>query len=246
MKVLVVDDEPIARRRMTRMLRAIPLIEVVGEARDGLEAVSKANELAPDLLVLDIEMPALDGVTLAQRVKPLPLVLFVTAHAEHAVEAFDVNAVDYLLKPVQQERLALAIDRARERLARKADGPLAATEGAGAQSAASEGAPRVVSRSNGVTRFFDAQQITRFWAKDKCTLFVVSGEEHFCDESLDTLEERLARVGFVRVHRAELVNAKRVRALHQRSGTTHIELDDGTQVPVARRALSAVKTALGL
>lgn len=240
MKVLVVDDEPIARRRMIRMLRAIASIEVVGEARDGLDAVSKANELAPDLMVLDIEMPALDGVTLAQRVKPLPLVLFVTAHAEHAVEAFDVNAVDYLLKPVQQERLVVAIERAKERLARKAEAAVIRPEDASAP----EGATRIVSRSNGVTRFFEAPQITRFWAKDKCTLFMAEGEEHFCDESLDTLEERLSRVGFVRVHRAELVNAKRVRALHQRSGTTHIELDDGAQVPVARRALSAVKAAL--
>jgi DNA-binding LytR/AlgR family response regulator len=237
MNVLVVDDEPIARRRLVRMLQAIADVTVVGVAEDGLEAITKVNALAPDLLVLDIEMPALDGVTLTQRVRPLPLVLFVTAHATHAVAAFDVHAVDYLLKPVQQERLAIAIDRARARLA---------TSDALAGADAAPPSTRVVSQAGGVARLFEASEIARFWAKDKCTLFTVNGEELLCDESLDALERRLARIGFVRAHRAELVNAHRVRALRTDSGGTHVQLDDGTLVAVSRRALAAVKSALGL
>jgi DNA-binding LytR/AlgR family response regulator len=236
MNVLVVDDEPIARRRLVRMLQAIADVTVVGVAEDGLEAITKVNELAPDLLVLDIEMPALDGVTLTQRVRPLPLVLFVTAHSTHAVAAFDVHAVDYLLKPVQQERLAIAIDRARARLA---TGDAVASKESGHST-------RVVSQAGGVARLFEASEIARFWAKDKCTLFTVNGEELLCDESLDALERRLARIGFVRAHRAELVNAHRVRALRTDSGAAHVQLDDGTLVAVSRRALAAVKSALGL
>lgn len=238
MRVLVVDDEPIARRRIARMLQSIAGVTVVGLAQDGLDAISQCQLHQPDLLVLDVEMPSLDGVTLTQRVKPLPLVLFVTAHSTHAVAAFDVHAVDYLLKPVQQERLAIAIDRARDRLERASASPAVPRE--------SETSPRVVSHVGGVTRLFDAQDIVRFWAKDKCTLFAVGGEEFFCDESLDALEARLARVGFVRAHRAELINARRVKALHHHGANTHVELDDGTRVGVSRRALSGVKSALGL
>lgn len=238
MRVLVVDDEPIARRRLTRMLQSLAGVTVVGTAEDGSSAISQCVALAPDLLVLDIEMPSLDGITLAQRVKPQPLIVFVTAHSTHALAAFDVQAVDYLLKPVQQERLAIAIERAQERLSARA--------GAGASREAHAVDTRVVSSSNGVSQIFDARQIARFWAKDKYTLFSVQGEELICDESLDALEERLAGAGFVRAHRSELINAQRVRALHHASGGAHLELDDGARVVVSRRALALVKSALGV
>jgi DNA-binding LytR/AlgR family response regulator len=239
MRVLVVDDEPIARRRLARMLQSIAGVTVVGAAQDGLDAISQCQQHKPDLLVLDVEMPSLDGITLAQRVKPLPLLLYVTAHSTHAVAAFDVHAVDYLLKPVQQERLERAIERARERLERAAQ-----SEGSPAKT--QEGSPRVVSQIGGVTRLFDAGEVVRFWAKDKCTLFIARGQEFICDESLDSLEARLSKEGFVRAHRAELINARRVKALHHQGGSTHVELDDGTRVVVSRRALAVVKSALGL
>lgn len=238
MRVLVVDDEPIARRRVTRMLQGIAGVTVVGAAEDGLAAISQCNALSPDLLVLDIEMPSLDGLTLTQRVKPLPLIVFVTAHSTHALAAFDVHAVDYLLKPVQHDRLALAIERARER--RRA--PASAREPREVLAPST----RVVSTSGGVSKIFEAEQVARFWAKDKCTLFSVQGEELICDESLDALEARLASAGFVRAHRSELINARRVRALHHASGGAHVELDDGARVAVSRRALALVKSALGV
>jgi DNA-binding LytR/AlgR family response regulator len=245
MRVLIVDDEAPARRRIARQLAELPGVTVAGEAEDGLDALDKIEALSPELLLLDIDMPALDGLTLASRVRALPPIVFVTAHAEHALAAFELHAVDYLLKPVRPERLAQAIERARirvERGERRAEPEAMAL----AMVAPARESPRVVSASRGVTRIFDARELTRLWSRDKYTAFVSNGEEHLCEESLNALEARLAPHGFLRVHRAELVNLRRVRALHHSSDGAEVELDDGQRAAVSRRTLAQVKAALGV
>ncbi|MDC0721752.1 LytTR family DNA-binding domain-containing protein [Nannocystis sp. bb15-2] len=226
----MVDDEAPARRRLVRMLERIAGVEVVGEAEDGLAAVRLIGELRPDVVLLDIHMPELDGIELAETTADMPAIVFVTAHPDYAVRAFAVAAQDYLLKPVQQERLEQALARVEARSA-----------------AAQRAAPiRISARAGDSVRLFDPRAITRFHAADKYTVFRVGGEEHVLDDSLNTLEERLGGLDFLRVHRSELVNLLEVRTLHQRDGAAVLELSDGQRAQVSRRALAEVKRRLGL
>jgi DNA-binding LytR/AlgR family response regulator len=238
--VLVVDDEPIARRRLIRMLGKIDGVTVAGEAEDGEDALAKIDALAPELLLLDIRMPGLDGLALARR-RGLPPVIFTTAHADHAVEAFDAAAVDYLLKPVELARLTEAIERAKQRrnsvdLARVVE----------TLSNLSTASPRLVARRGESSWLIDASEIPRLQATDKYVVIVRDGRELILDESLADLEQRLAAHGFCRVHRAELVNLAAVRAVHRTARGLVLELSDGTRVPVSRRRTADVLARLGM
>lgn len=245
MKALVVDDEAPARRRLARMLQQLPDVEVSGQLEDG-DAVLRALESAahPDVVFLDVRMPGLDGLSLVQRYAELPPIVFVTAYEQYAVQAFEVNAVDYLLKPVRQERLAAALERVRSR--QLADRDAISRALAAARPVAPLAIPRVVSSARGVIRLFDARDITRFWASEKYTVFRADGADQLTEEPLSALESRLAPHGFLRVHRAELVRADAIRALRSDAGFHAISLCDGQDARVSRRSLGAIKAALGL
>lgn len=240
MRVLVVDDEAPARRRLLRMLARVPGVEVVGEAGDGSEAIERARTLAPDLVLLDIDMPGLDGVAVAERLRGTAVV-FTTAHAEHAARAFELRAIDYLLKPVTPARLEDAITRVRERGAAAPELLSAAL----AKLLGMREPPRVNARRGTSVHVFDAREIGRFFAADKYTVFVHEGEEYLLDESLSALEARLGDHGFVRVHRRELVRLDRIRALHADGAAHRLELADGTSVPVSRRSIAELRRRLG-
>jgi DNA-binding LytR/AlgR family response regulator len=237
--VLIVDDEALARQRLRRLLGQQPGVEVVGEAEDAEETLLRVAERNPDLLFLDVRLPGLDGLSLAARHADLPPVIFVTAHDEYAVRAFEVNAVDYLLKPVRAERLAQALARARGRT----EGHQAAFQ---ALTARAPAIPRVVALGRGVLRLFDARAVARFWSSDKYTVFLADGVEQLTQEPLVELETRLATHGFLRVHRAELINVAQVRALHVVEGIHEVELLDGQRARVSRRLLGHLRSALGL
>ena len=222
MRVLIVDDEPLARARLVRMLAKVDGVSVAGEAGDGVEALARIDALAPDLVLLDIHMPGLDGVSLARR-PDLPPIVFVTAHPEHAVPAFEVAAVDYLLKPVAQARLEQAIARARARPAPPV---------------------RVRAHTRLGARLVPAEEVACFSARDKYSVFVHDGEELLLEESLSALEARLGPLGFVRVHRAELVNLHRARGLYSDGARLVLELDDARRVPVSRRMAAKVRRHL--
>lgn len=243
MKILVVDDEEPARRRLIRLLRDVPGAEVVGEAGDGEEALRQIETLGPELVLLDIRMPGLDGLSFAQRYTDLPPLVFITAYDEYAVQAFEVNAVDYLLKPVRPERLLSAVERARKRHVATKEAAARALSSLASRGGASA---RIVTVTRGVIRFFDARDVTRFWSSDKYTLFRADQDEHCTEESLSTLEERLCAHGFLRVHRGELVHIGSVKALRSVEGSHEVELKDGQVARVSRRSLPAVKAALGL
>jgi DNA-binding LytR/AlgR family response regulator len=240
--VLIVDDEEPARSRLRRMLKEVAGVEVVGEAGDGLETLRQVELLQPELLLLDIRMPGMDGLTLARRYTDLPPLIFVTAYDEHAVQAFDVNAVDYLLKPVRPERLAAAMERARQRQLATREAVSRALEAIRPAGTST----RIVTNTPGAIRFFDARDITRFWAADKYTLFQADGAEQVTEETLGSLEERLREAGFLRVHRGELVQVGSIKALRTVEGSFAVELRDGQVARVSRRLLAAVKGALGL
>lgn len=223
MRVLVADDEPPARRRLVRMLADLGGTDVVAEVDSGDAILAATVRTDPDLLLLDIDMPGATGLDVARALGGDRLVVFVTAHHEHAVDAFDLEAVDYLLKPVSGDRLAEALRRARLRQGRPA---------------------RLVTHAAGRTHLFDTREVTRFWAIDGYSGFAVDGTEHFTLESLSTLEERLA--DFVRVHRAHLVRRDVIRSLSLQTGAASADLRDGSTVPVSRRMVGRLKRELGL
>jgi DNA-binding LytR/AlgR family response regulator len=231
-RILVVDDEAPARSRLVRLLDEVPGTSVVGEASTGREALAAIETLKPDVVLLDVEMPELDGLRVAAQA--LPPVIFVTAYDRHAVPAFEVDAVDFLLKPVRRERLAQALERAARRL-------VSAPAGAGDGTM-----PRIVAVDRGATRIFDARRLTRFWASEKYTLFVADGAECLTVESLAALESRLAPHGFVRVHRGELVRLSAVRGLRYQDGNVEAELEDGQVARVSRRSVATLKAELGI
>lgn len=234
---MIADDEAPARRALARLVQQLGSV-VVAEAENGLDVLAAVGDTHPEVILLDVHMPELDGVELAARFAHLPPIVFVTAHDEHAVRAFEVGAVDYLLKPVTLERLATALERASARRAtRPAPFPVA-------QAAVTT--PRIVTRQGATIRVFDATAIDRFQATDKYTVFVTGGVEHASEEPLASLEERLRPFGFVRAHRSELVRVAAVRALRSDGGEHTLLLADGQVVPVSRRSLAAVKAALGV
>jgi two-component system LytT family response regulator len=214
------------------MLRELPDIESAIEVEDGEALLASVDELAPDVIFLDIRMPGIDGMTLAQNHPELPPVVFTTAYDEYAVRAFEVDAVDYLVKPVRPERLAAAVERVRAR-----SSPLAHALPAGKT-------VRVTSTARGTIEVFDPSLITRFWSSQKYTLFLVDGEEHLTEEPLLALETRLAGHGFLRVHRGELVRIDAVRALRVILDGHEATLSDGQRVRVSRRSVALLKQRL--
>lgn len=229
MKVLVVDDEPVARQRIERLLLQIDPAHDVRQAGSAKEALTAIGTDAPDVLLLDVEMPGVDGLSLAA-LPTLPPVVFVTAHADRALAAFEVGAIDYLVKPVARERLVEALGRVRAR-------------GATGQP---ESEPwRLTVTDGSLRRFVDAREVDCFHADAKYVRFRVAGREHLLRESLDALEARLASHGFVRAHRGALVRRSAVEAFDQADGGTLV-LASGERVPVSRRCLPTVRAALGL
>ena len=251
LRALIVDDEAPARRRLARMLERVPglpVVTVVAEAADGVEALEWLRRADFDLAFVDIHMPGLDGLSLA-RLGELPAFVFVTAHDDHALAAFEVGAIDYLLKPLTQARLDATVERLRERGATPPD-ELAATlrraRPAAPEPLVAAGPARVAVRDGHSTRLFDAAQIGHFEASEEYSVFRHEGREQIVDESLAELELKLAPHGFARVHRKALVNLHRVRALHNEGGGLVLELEGGARVDVSRRMASLVKAQLGL
>jgi DNA-binding LytR/AlgR family response regulator len=234
-RVLIADDEAPARRLLARLVEQLGS-DVVGEVDSGLAVLAAVGTAAPDVILLDIHMPELDGLELAARYPHLPPVVFVTTHDEHAVRAFELGAVDYLLKPVRLERLAAALHRA---LARRAIPAVPAP-------APAVGVRYVTTRDGGTIRVFDIASIDRFHATDKYTVFHVDGAEHVIEESLTALEQRLRSHDYLRVHRGELVKLTAIASLVSDGDGYFVLLRSGERVPVSRRSVSAVKGALGI
>lgn len=240
LRVVIVDDEPLACARLQRMCARVEDVEVVGQAGDGKAALKLIAEVSPDLVLLDIQMPGLDGMGVAEEcAESGASIVFTTAYAHFAADAFNVDAVDYLLKPVIQERLVRAIAKVRRARVLAAP-PVAAKE------PESEERARLVVQERGITRVFDVHAIRHFHATEKYVEFVYEGETHETRESLASLAERLAPLGFVRVHRAEMVKLACVRSvLAEAGGSATLLLDDGTRVPVSRRSAADVRRLIG-
>ena len=210
-RVLIVDDEPLARRRLRTILSKHAGVEVIGEAGNGITAVAAVTELAPDLMLLDIQMPGQDGFdvlrTLVERKSTLPIVIFITAHDEHAVRAFDVQALDYVLKPVAAERVLAAVDRGIARLAesRRAD---LSQELAGLVSAVdrSRREGRLAVRTDRGVRLVPFDEV--LWVEADGDLVKVHTQRvtHVMRMTMAEMEAELPPTQFLRVHRSAIVN----------------------------------------
>jgi len=245
-RALLVDDEPLARALLAELLAAHPDVEIVGEAANGFDAVRRAGELAPDLLLLDIQMPKLSGFEVLELLgDEAPATVFVTAYDEYALQAFEVHAVDYLLKPVEPERLARAIERVRERLGAPAPGLDAA---ALAEAARPPGRrlERVLFREEGRVHVLPVERIDFVEAQDDYLSFAAAGKRLRKQQTLARLEAELDPQRFVRVHRSYLLNVERLARLELYAKDSWIAvLADGTKLPVSRAGHARLRELIG-
>lgn len=234
-RILIADDEPLLRAELREMLAALwPEAEVVGEAVDGVDAVRLGRELAPDAVFLDVRMPGLDGIELAHVFGGRSHVVFVTAHHEHAVAAFDEGAVDYVLKPVSHERLARAVERLRSRL-RTAPPDLAPVSG---RSQPRPAQPSWLQASVGQTiHFIDLADVVYFCADAKYTRVVTDTLEAHIRLSLKELADALDPDAFWQIHRGFLVALKRIASAHRtEDGALWVHLrGHPARLPVSQR-----------
>jgi two-component system LytT family response regulator len=249
-RAFIVDDEPLALKRLARMLAATGRVEIVGQATDPEKALAQIATQPVDVLFLDIHMPGLSGFQLVERIPSGPLVVFTTAHDQHAVRAFDVNAIDYLLKPVERERLDRALDRVAQRRAEPAGGDLrGALERLARDLRAAPYLDHVASRVRDRVQLIPVGDVTHLLARDRATYAVTAGAEHMLDMTLAKLERRLDPARFFRIHRAILVNLAWVGQLQaDEMGHLTAGLKDArhTELPVSRDRVRALKERLGL
>ncbi len=239
MKLLIVDDEPLARARLRALVAelAMPGVEVVGEAVDGVDAIL-AHESAPvDVVLLDIAMPRMDGLEAARHLSTLdqsPAVIFCTAFDEHALAAFEAHAVDYLVKPVSRERLRVAIERAR-----RFSGEQMRDLGSDAKVLART---HICARIRGSLRLVPVNEIAHFLAEDKYVVVHHDHGEVLIEESLKSLEDEFVRQ-FVRIHRNCLVAIDRITALERSSegGTMAMVRGAAHPLEISRRCLPVVR-----
>lgn len=253
MRVLIVDDEPLARRRLVQLLAARRDVEIVGEAASGREALRLIALLRPDVLLLDIEMPAVDGFAVVKGLPPgvAPAIIFVTAYQDHAVTAFELRATDFVVKPVKADRLSSALDQARSDLdARRAGERLASLQAriAELESRALAASDQGLWVQIGSERRRLALSGIRWLEAERDYVRVhMSDHAQLVTALLGEMEKALDAHAFLRVHRSAIVRKDKVRAvLRGRFSTPVLELDDGHRVAVGRKYRDAVRAAFDL
>ena len=240
-RVLLVDDEAPARALLREMLSAEPDVEIVGEAATGLEAVKAAAELEPEVVFLDIEMPKLDGFEVLELLDPEVAVVFVTAYDSHALRAFEVHAVDYVLKPYRAERLREALSRARARVGGRPEPAVLAH----AARPPGQYAQRVVVKDGAHIHVIPIDRLDYAQAQDDYVALRTEGKTLLKTQTLGGLEATLDPSVFVRVHRSYLVRLDRIRALEPYGKNDHVALlADGTRVPVSREGYARLRELL--
>jgi two-component system LytT family response regulator len=249
MRAYLVDDEPLAVKRLTRMLDATGRVDIAGSANDPQAALEFLQAHPVDVLFLDIQMPGLTGFELLDRLDPQPMVIFTTAYDRYALEAFDVNSIDYLLKPIDPERLDRALDKLERLAAQPRPDIKALAKELAVHLAPNRRLERIASKVGERTTVLDVARISHFSAKDKLTFAVVGGREHVIDYTLSELEERLDPRRFVRIHRGTIANLAFVQELFPDvDGGVLVRLKDEqkTELSVARDRVRDLKDRLGI
>ncbi len=236
MKVLVVDDERRARERLIHLLAAFPKIELAGEAENGLRAVEQIEQLRPDAVFLDIQMPGLDGFEVLASLEQRPEIVFVTAYDQYAIRAFEESAVDYLLKPVEPERLARAVEKLLQRTVRAPDALLRSLPPM----------KRLVGKRLQKMHVLQVSDIESFSAEDELVFASTNEGRFLVNMTLRDLESRLDSGEFARVHKAAIVNLARVAEIDPDSRSSGcVRLASGQTVELSRRYAAQLRHRLG-
>ncbi len=257
LRAYLVDDEPLAIERLTRLLAGFDGIEIAGCATDPAQALDFLNSERIDVLFLDIQMPAINGFDLLARLTEQPFVIFTTAYDEYALRAFEVNSIDYLVKPIETAQLARALKKlervrpvAKPEWQRDPDLPVLLKELAASLRGQRPDYPRrIASRAGERISFLDLDAVTHFIAHDKLTYAVADGRRHCVDRTVAELERVLDPARFLRIHRAALVNVDWIQEVNTWfAGKVILTLKDTarTQIPVARDRVRILKSRLGV
>jgi two-component system LytT family response regulator len=243
LRSVIVDDEELARAILREYLAYHSDIEIAAECSNGFDAVKAVSECQPDLLFLDIQMPKLNGFEVLELIGPGPAVIFTTAYDQYALRAFEVHAVDYLLKPFTSERLAQALDRARQRPAQAGREPIAEL----VQDVRKQNKPleRILIRDGPKVHVIPAEKIDYIEAQDDYICVKTGGKEHLKQETLANLEDLLDQGRFIRIHRSYILNIERLARLELYAKDSRMAiLQDGTRLPVSRAGYSRLKPLL--
>jgi two-component system, LytTR family, response regulator len=249
LRVVIVDDEPPARALLHEYLGADPEIEIVAECADGFEAVKRIAELAPDLVLLDVQMPKLDGFEVLELLDPGPHVIFVTAYDEYALRAFEVNAVDYLLKPVVRQRLVAAVERVRERgrggtemMTAVGGNPPAPSSVAAAARPPGTPLQRILVKDGAQVHVIPCDRVEMIEAQDDYVAIHTAGKTYLKTQSLSELFSALDGERFVRVHRSWVVNVECIARIEGAGKDARIAiLKNGREVPVSRSGYARLR-----
>lgn len=257
LRAYLVDDEPLAIQRLTRLLAPFESIQIVGSATDPAQALEALNADPVDVLFLDIQMPGLSGFDLLARLTMQPFVIFTTAFDEYALRAFEVNSIDYLVKPIEPPQLARALKKLdRVRPLAKPDWQLDPNLprllhelAASLRGQHADHPRRIATRTGERISFLDLDEVTHFIAHDKLTYAVVNNRRHAVDQTIVELERRLDPAKFLRIHRSALVNVDWIHEVNSWfAGKVILSLKDSqhTQIPVARDRVRILKSRLGI
>jgi len=241
-RAVIVDDEELARQMLREFLSGHQEIEIVAECANGFEAVKAVTELKPDLVFLDIQMPKLDGFEVLELIGTERAVIFVTAYDEYAIRAFDIHAVDYLLKPFGAERFETALQRARQRLGGKLP---AATELSSSARPPAQPLERIVVRDGTRVFIIPIAKLDYAEAQDDYVALASEGKKHLKQQTISSLESSLDPSRFLRIHRSYIVNLEKVTKVEPYSKDNHmVVLSNGTQLPVSRSGYSRLREFL--
>ena len=250
-RALIVDDEPLARRAIRLLLSRDTEVEVVAECRNGVEAVKVMTAERPDLVFLDVQMPQMSGfdVIRAVGVEHMPLTVFVTAFDRYAVRAFEMQALDYLLKPFEDSRFEQTLRRAKTQLARRGEGSwteqMAALIRQSPDRASRKYSPRLIINTNGKLVFLDPDGVDWITAADYYVQIHSRKKTYLHRQTMEQIERELDPEKFVRIHRSAIVNIDRVKELRPtRSGDHVVVLDDGTELKMSRRRRDRLRSLL--
>jgi len=242
LRAIVVDDEELARQVLRELLRAYPEIEVIAECKNGLEAVKAVAEHKPDLLFLDVQMPKLTGFDVLELIGNETPVIFVTAYDEYAMKAFDVHAIDYLLKPVGKDRLAAALQRVLARSAEKLPSP---SELAAAARPAGQFAERLVVKDGTRVTLIPTAKLDYAEAQDDYVALASEAKKHLKQQTIASLEAALDPKLFVRIHRSYIVNLERVTRIEPYGKDSRVAvLSTGVRLPVSRAGYARLRALL--
>jgi two-component system, LytTR family, response regulator len=249
-RALVADDEPLARERLTSLLSSEPDVEVIGQARDGEEAVTAIHDRSPDLVFLDVQMPQMSGFEVIEAVgsERMPLVIFVTAYDQHALRAFQVRALDYLLKPFDRERFTESLQRARKQLEREETGDLGRRLLALVKDLRRDQprSDRLVVKSGGRLFFLRTDEIDWVEAAGNYVRLHVGTTSHLLRETMNAIEGRLDPEKFFRIHRCRIVNMERIQELQPwLNGEYAVLLRTGTRLTLSRGYREKLQDRLG-